>query len=78
MFEPSNTAVDKLSRERSTTIQDKRLLDSFESPRIPVCLEKWMNKLEENWDFANQLLEHVVMKCENDKTTSDNCLCEFE
>ena len=58
--------VDRLSREKSTTRQDKRLLDSFESQRIPVCLEKWMNKPEENWDLANQLLEHVVMKCEND------------
>ena len=51
--------VDRLSRARSTTTNDERLLRSFPEPILPVCLVEWMKNPSEDWDLAMDLLNHV-------------------
>ena len=53
--------VDRLSRARSTTENDKKLLRSFPKPSLPICLAEWMKNPSEDWDLAWKLLDHV--KC---------------
>ena len=54
--------VDRLSRERTTTNQDRKLLQSFDLPGIPSCLVAWMNDPSEDWSLPEVLLESVEMK----------------
>ena len=53
--------VDRLSRARSTTENDKKLLRSFPKPSLPICLAEWMKNPSEDWDLVLKLLDHV--KC---------------
>ena len=53
--------VDRLSRARSTTENNKRLLRSFPKPSLPICLIEWMKNPSEDWDLVLKLLDHV--KC---------------
>ena len=53
--------VDRLSRARSTTENNKRLLRSFPKPSLPICLIEWMKNPSEDWDLVLILLDHV--KC---------------
>ncbi len=34
--------ADRLSRNLSTTTQDRRLINAFHNRKIPACLEKWL------------------------------------
>jgi len=56
--------VDRLSREKSTTSQDKKLLKSFKFRKIPNCLKSWMSKPTEDWELPMALLSDVRKICE--------------
>ena len=51
--------ADRLSRESSTTAQDKKLLGAFKNRSIPPCLESWFKNPVNDWSLAIKLLEHV-------------------
>ena len=55
--------VDRMSRAKSTTRNDRKLLDSFVLPPVPSALLNWMEKPWEDWDLARKLLNHVIEKC---------------
>jgi len=52
--------VDRLSRSLTTTVMDKKLLDSFTLPDIPSCLVGWMEEPWEDWELPNQILSYVM------------------
>lgn len=52
--------VDRLSRERTTTREDKKLLNSFEAMEVPLCLQEWMKSPTEDWMLPERLLRHVI------------------
>ena len=54
--------VDRLSRSRSTTRQDRLLLASFRFPEVPVVLRDWMCDPVEDWELANRILDFVKNK----------------
>ena len=56
--------VDRLSRKKSTTVQDRRLLKSFQTRRIPYCLRSWMHRPTEDWELPMALLKSVKEICE--------------
>lgn len=56
--------VDRLSRENTTTRNDKSLLDSFGKLNVPSCMIRWMEKPTEDWDLPMQLLDSVKCVCE--------------
>jgi hypothetical protein len=51
--------ADRLSRESTTTVEDKRLLDSFPKYQLPKSLRDWLLKPEEDFSLAERLLEEV-------------------
>jgi hypothetical protein len=51
--------VDRLSREKTTTSQDRRLVKSFSNRPIPKCLLRWLEKPIPNWDLSVELFNHV-------------------
>jgi hypothetical protein len=51
--------VDRLSREETTTHNDKRLLASFPRYRMPSKLQSWMANPVEDWTMPLSLLKHV-------------------
>jgi hypothetical protein len=51
--------ADRLSRQSSTTAQDKKLLGAFKNRSIPPCLERWFRNPVNDWSLATKLLEHV-------------------
>jgi hypothetical protein len=59
--------VDRMSRAATTTVADKRLLDSFKLGRIPDALDIWMKNPSENWLLPEKLLEHVECRISHDK-----------
>jgi len=52
--------VDRLSRERSTNWNDRALLRSFGTKRLPDCLSEWMKAPSQDWGLADGLLKHVI------------------
>ena len=54
--------VDRLSRERTTTKQDMKLLESFVLPEVPVCLMEWMKNPSEDWSLPEKLLNSVEIR----------------
>ena len=55
--------VDRLSRSRTTTKNDKRLLSSFQFPAVPMVLWDWMCCPTEDWSLADRILNYVKYKC---------------
>jgi hypothetical protein len=51
--------TDRLSRESSTTVQDKLLVKAFTNRDIPKCLQDWFKSPMTDWQLAIKLLEHV-------------------
>jgi hypothetical protein len=51
--------VDRLSREATTSDQDRRLLRSFRNRSLPECLLRWFQNPEPNWNLCIELLNHV-------------------
>ena len=56
--------VDRLSREKTTTNQDEKLLKSFETRKIPDVLEDWMAQPTEDWNLPVALLNVVKNRVE--------------
>ena len=57
--------TDRLSREKTTTRQDRALLSSFKLPDIPLVLKQWLESPTEDWELPMKLLYYVKNKCEN-------------
>jgi hypothetical protein len=57
--------VDRLSRQRTTTVEDSLLLKEFSCQDIPECLKVWMKNPTEDWSLADSLLDFV--KCTTNK-----------
>jgi len=53
---------DNLSRESTTSISDKKLVDSF-GYECPTILLEWLEKPREDWDLVIKLLNLVENKC---------------
>ena len=48
--------ADRLTRERSTTSQDRMLLRSFPALKLPMVFERWMENPAENWSLAKDVV----------------------
>jgi hypothetical protein len=55
---------DRLSRERSTTLEDEKYLKEFENYKVPYPLIGWLKSAERSWDLCNILLEVVKERIE--------------
>ena len=53
---------DRLSREKSTTTHDKRLLRNYEEKILPKELREWLKNPEEDWELPYKLLKTVKEK----------------
>jgi hypothetical protein len=56
--------VDRLSREDTTTMADRKLVKSFQGYKVPLALKKWCESPVEDWDLPIRLLESVIEICE--------------
>ena len=56
--------VDRLSEEKSTTRQDRKLMKSFQARKIPNCMRGWMYNPTEVWRLPMALLKSVREICE--------------
>ena len=56
--------VDRLSGEKSTTRQDRKLMKSFQARKIPNCMRGWMYNPTEVWRLPMALLKSVREICE--------------
>jgi hypothetical protein len=54
--------VDRLSRDSTTTVEDKKLLKTFEGHIFPSTLLKWMKNPREDWDLPLLLVNEVLNK----------------
>jgi len=53
--------ADRLSRERTTTYNDKRLLASFPVMPLPSSLVEWLRSPEENWNVPMDILNEIKL-----------------
>jgi hypothetical protein len=53
---------DRLSRSDTTSVHDKRLLDSFSNMKMPDVLKTWLKNPVEDWNICSKLLHHVKEK----------------
>jgi hypothetical protein len=51
--------ADRLSRDCSTTMQDRKLVNAFKNREIPDCLKNWFANPHADWNLPFKLLEHV-------------------
>jgi len=51
--------VDRLSREKTTKGQEKKLLDSFEKRKLPKVFEDWMCDPIEDWGLATKIVNVI-------------------
>ena len=51
--------VDRLSRKKSMTVMDRKLLSSFNFPGVGEALENWMLNPTEDWDLPYKILFDV-------------------
>ena len=51
--------TDRLSRQSSSTLQDKKLVKAFSNRPLPSCLLRWFENPVNDWQLAKSLLEHV-------------------
>jgi hypothetical protein len=56
--------VDRLSREKTTTHQDRKLLSSFSNRELPNSLQNWLKYPVESFELSTELLNHVIKICE--------------
>ena len=55
--------ADRMSRKKTTLQNDRKLLNSFDLPKVPECLWKWMKNPTEDWNLADELLFAVQNRC---------------
>jgi hypothetical protein len=51
---------DRLSRERTTSSNDRKLLSSFGNLQAPRVLTAWLENPTEDWNLAYRMLDHVI------------------
>ncbi len=51
--------TDRLSRQSSSTLQDKKLVKAFSNRLLPSCLLRWFENPVNDWRLAKSLLDHV-------------------
>ena len=51
---------DRMSRDRTTSDNDRRLLRSFGNMAAPAVLTDWLLDPTEDWDLAIRMLEYVI------------------
>ena len=51
--------ADRLSRSRTTSVWEKRLVDSFKYRTLPGRFREWMEDPVEDWNLPLELLNHV-------------------
>jgi hypothetical protein len=56
--------ADRLSKESTTSEDDKKLLKSFPHRDFPKSLEKWLLDPTEDFSLAERLLKDVEMICD--------------
>jgi len=56
--------VDRLSRESTTTLQDRKLLRALPNRPVPNTLKTWLENPVENYDVSSDLLKEVMSICE--------------
>jgi hypothetical protein len=56
--------VDRLSRARTTTKDDLKLLESLRNKPLPKSLTNWLINPVEDFSLANQLLDDVMKLCD--------------
>ncbi len=54
-----STMADRLSRSRTTSNQDRTLLDHYSNRRLPPTFEKWMENPIEDWSMPIALLNEL-------------------
>lgn len=54
-----STMADRLSRSRTTSNQDRKLLDHYSNRRLPPTFEKWMENPIEDWSMPIALLNEL-------------------
>ena len=54
-----SSMADRLSREKTTTVQDKRLLASLRGPSLPSEFKSWMSTPSEDWQFPTRLMRSL-------------------
>jgi len=55
--------ADRMSRERTTTCNDKKLLLAFHNRKLPEAFSRWLQNPSENYSLASGLLQHVEHVC---------------
>jgi len=53
---------DRLSREKTTSLSDKKLLDYYGNLQAPPVLLDWLSNPTEKWVLARDMLAHVKRK----------------
>lgn len=53
--------ADRLSRERTTTFNDLKLLNSFPVTKLPDSLTQWLKSPEENWNVPFDVLNEIKL-----------------
>ncbi len=56
--------ADNLSRERTTGFLENQLIAKRLKSNIPVALLEWLENAAEDWSLPEQLLDHVIKKCD--------------
>jgi len=51
--------VDRLSRLSTTSMSDRRLVDSFPVKKVPEYLDKWTKNPSEDWNMPFEILSYV-------------------
>jgi hypothetical protein len=54
--------ADNLTRSQTTSFLEKQILSRFSNLAVPPQLTNWLNNPSNNWDFAIDLLKHVMEK----------------
>jgi hypothetical protein len=55
--------VDRLSRESTTTYNDRRLIKCLVNRDMPQFIVDWLVNPTENYELAEKMLEHVTNLC---------------
>ena len=51
--------VDRMTREKTLSFQDRKLLNSFRNLKIPSFFMDWLSYPTEDWDLSMKILNHV-------------------
>lgn len=55
--------TDRLSRERTTTLNDRKLLNAFSNRPLPRCFSKWLDSPTEDFSLCDEVLSEIESLC---------------